>query len=888
MPREFRKRGRGGNKQKDDEEYGEVPQAIQPIVATHDVMELAQETEEDGAVPRGSNEDTTKDPNLADFPLLTPDLKAYWREIDEKLQELERLGLGSYHSNSKKPSQKNEEDDEDEEDERQLLLRSALAELGGHELALASDPETSIILERIIFSMDGFAKRVLVDRFIGRFVDLSNHPHGSHVLQTLLASCASVLDVEASQSNSNKNPKDEMDQDEDLPLMCELLSQVCEDILPHLEPLACSPSGSHVLLVILSLCFGKPTEDENVRSKKSTQWRSKQGSLRSVFQVKPTSSEHQINPDTPSRRVPSKLRQKGESVYAQMRRCWGDKNRVGGVRSVASNPAIVVLLQLIIEIEFDREEAEAPGSLTDIILDGLFQTPFSSERSEFVEVSLRDVTASRVIERILSRLSPVFFRRFHAVYLVGRMGHLAGHPVANFVITRAVSQLDQESLGPAVEEVKPKLIDCIDNYRIGFFKALVERSASLDDTTVHEEVVETILKAFGIEGESEYRWIFPCMISLMRMDYFRKTVMFNLLDSTSEITQEQVRLPESNVQGSVLLQAILHTLPRSLEKIITKGLADLPIEVIIGFSRDPIGSRALDALLKSPSVTSPTRRHFTMRFLGKFHQLADDRIGSHIAETIWAISDVYLKEKIASSLVSHQVFLQKSSFGHFFLKKLDLPLFERQREAWKSKMAIKFPRISFLPSAKPSAAASAQLQTSDQSGLDESKKLQSKGTDIPEEAPPHTSKKESSKKKKESHQKRAHPSSNDKASSDKITASAPSNDQKGSEKKNDPTPIDDAKVDSTEARSSRRKKLKKDKRLSTEHESSCPIEPVVDETLPVSSEPAVKKKSKKRKSQAPPVESIDTSIVDQLFQPLDIMTSTSDPPKSKPRKKPKL
>jgi nucleolar protein 9 len=236
MPREFRKRGRGGNKQKDDEEYGEVPQAIQPIVATHDVMELAQETEEDGAVPRGSNEDTTKDPNLTDFPLLTPDLKAYWREIDEKLQELERLGLGPYHSNSNKPSQKNEEDDEDEEDERQLLLRSALAELGGHELALASDPETSIILERIIFSMDGFAKRVLVDRFIGRFVDLSNHPHGSHVLQTLLASCASVLDVEASQSNSNKNPKDEMDQDEDLPLMCELLSQVCEVCVALLPP----------------------------------------------------------------------------------------------------------------------------------------------------------------------------------------------------------------------------------------------------------------------------------------------------------------------------------------------------------------------------------------------------------------------------------------------------------------------------------------------------------------------------------------------------------------------------------------------------------------------------------------------------------------------------
>ncbi|POW19372.1 hypothetical protein PSHT_04784 [Puccinia striiformis] len=149
----------------------------------------------------------TKDPNVVDFPPLTPDLRAYWKEIDEKLQEFERLGLGAYHSNSNKPTQYDGEVEDDDEDERQLLLRSALTELGGHELALASDPETSIILERIIYSMDGFAKRVLADRFI-----------------------ASLLDEEAhlGQSQSRKATQDDPDNDDDLPLMSDLLSQACE------------------------------------------------------------------------------------------------------------------------------------------------------------------------------------------------------------------------------------------------------------------------------------------------------------------------------------------------------------------------------------------------------------------------------------------------------------------------------------------------------------------------------------------------------------------------------------------------------------------------------------------------------------------------------------
>lgn len=54
--------------------------------------------------------------------------------------------------------------------DRVLLLRAALTQLSGNEASIAADPETSPILERLVYSMDDFARRVLIDRFTGQYV----------------------------------------------------------------------------------------------------------------------------------------------------------------------------------------------------------------------------------------------------------------------------------------------------------------------------------------------------------------------------------------------------------------------------------------------------------------------------------------------------------------------------------------------------------------------------------------------------------------------------------------------------------------------------------------------------------------------------------------------
>ena len=47
--------------------------------------------------------------------------------------------------------------------ERRLFLVAALQELSGKEKQLATDPECSNILERMMYSMDDFVKRIFAD-----------------------------------------------------------------------------------------------------------------------------------------------------------------------------------------------------------------------------------------------------------------------------------------------------------------------------------------------------------------------------------------------------------------------------------------------------------------------------------------------------------------------------------------------------------------------------------------------------------------------------------------------------------------------------------------------------------------------------------------------------
>jgi nucleolar protein 9 len=91
-----------------------------------------------------------------------------------------------------------------------------------------------------------------------------------------------------------------------------------------------------------------------------------------------------------------------------------------------------------------------------------------------------------------------------------------------------------------------------------------------------------------------------------------------------------------------------------------------------------------------------------MSFIGHYHVLVDDRIGSRVGDRCWAFADPYLRvrsylcrstrcthktmfqEKIARSLFTHEQFLAGSFYGKFFARNLNLYLLQRKPDDWKN------------------------------------------------------------------------------------------------------------------------------------------------------------------------------------------------------------
>jgi len=80
--------------------------------------------------------------------------------------------------------------------DRQMFLNSVLSELRGQELAVSTDPDTAVVLERLMPSLGDWGRRVIGDAFGDSWDVLIRHRFGSHVAQTWFTLAADTLDRE--------------------------------------------------------------------------------------------------------------------------------------------------------------------------------------------------------------------------------------------------------------------------------------------------------------------------------------------------------------------------------------------------------------------------------------------------------------------------------------------------------------------------------------------------------------------------------------------------------------------------------------------------------------------------------------------------------------------
>ncbi|KIK07666.1 hypothetical protein K443DRAFT_673245 [Laccaria amethystina LaAM-08-1] len=681
MPRENRKRGKKHKKQAEEPEQPYHSQAPPP----------AQETGQPSWILSSSKQTEEINPE-APYGYIDADVKAYFRTVDVQIREWQESR--GYHDRD----QEEEGGDVDPNEERRLFFVAALTEMQGKEKQMATDPDCSVILERMLYSMDDFVRRVFVDSLVGSYETLVKHRFASHVCQTLFSVARDTVSRETKgilPSMPNSPDKGE------LRTLTQLILDVSEELLPTFPSLIMDPFASHVmrsLLLLLSptLSSSSSSSEDNpsgVRSKKSAAWKAKQGPMKSVFS---NDIEKGKGKFIPLKSAPSEFTKMARRLVQVLRGQLGENE----VRAMAASKVAGPGLQVLLEVEADQDMANEPGSLMDRVMVGLITScqndPSSTpEASDYLGTLLRDPSSSHILEIITSRCPPSAFDKLWAIYFKGALQRLAVHPVANFVLAKALDRMSECQLLEVCDELTNTWHKLISTSRTGVLRAAIDRAAVLQ--ALGQEIIEATYLAFNLESAEDRLLLVPCVLTLLPLQDYKTALASGPPNHQDEQQQNYHRgrpLPPSQspltpkIQGSVLLQSFLR-LPEPHNQPVLDSIHSMPIDDRIKIAHDSSASRVYDVLLDSPTVPLKAKRQFVMDFMGHYHLLVDDRIGSRVGDRCWAFADTYLKEKIARSLIPHDQTLAASFYGKFFARNLNLYLLQRRPEEWRNAQSEK-------------------------------------------------------------------------------------------------------------------------------------------------------------------------------------------------------
>ncbi|ORX93043.1 ARM repeat-containing protein [Basidiobolus meristosporus CBS 931.73] len=638
MPRDKQRRGRRGKKSG----KGETQDAPEQNYNEYDSRGAAeeryeptsqQEYDDPNNYYQGENDWENHNFSRAHYGRLDPDIQQYFKGVESKL----------------------ENDGFENNEERDLFLENVYAEVDNKELQLTTDHSCSLILEKLFKISNEFQLRVFFSKLPGKFIECFVHRFASHVCQTLLSLAAGVMEQELKGENVIENEKKEGEENP-LPSMESMFLDMCKELQPHWNSLIADPYASHIIRVILIILSGEPLESESggkttVRSKKSAKYNEEHNSTALKALTKP-------------RQVPPSFTKMLDEVTNLI--ITGMSDVV--VRSLAVHAVASPVLQLLLVLQSKKDE-----SLNDDLIDKLLMGISSKQdevddigrRDNFVDTLIKDQVGSHLFEKILQVSSASLFQLIYTTYFRGRLANLCQHPIANFVVQHLLTNAKSEGqLEVMISEIVPDFSGFLMRGRSGVIRSSIDACVRLG--CCYKEVVKGICKAFGANTMDERKEFVNLVIRMQSYDrYIHEPSKFH-------------------PQGALMLQSLL-LFPEEHNSLVMNSYLSQPLDSTYSWTLDPIGSRVVESFLTSPNVSLKAKRKIIRSFAGKYHEMAMDKYGSHIVDKCWAVSDIELKEKIATELVLNEKAIAACFHGKFILRNCQIDQFKRKREEWIEK-----------------------------------------------------------------------------------------------------------------------------------------------------------------------------------------------------------
>ncbi|KAI1321356.1 Nucleolar protein 9 [Mortierella claussenii] len=575
------------------------------------------------------------------FGFIDPDVQQYFKGVEQTLDELNF----------------------ETAEEQQLFLENVYTEVQGKELVLATDHSCSLVLEKLLRASNDFQLRVFFDKFNGNFLKLFTHRFASHVCQTLITLCADAVEREVKSNELKTKEERDVPQEDGVLLSAEnMILNMCTQTQGEFTALISDPFASHIIRVILHVLAGRTVGDDgtgkgNVRSKKSAKYNDANNSKTNnagVFR--------------PTRLVPPSFKEMLRTITSTMMNGLSDSI----VRSLAVHQVANPVLQLLLEV-LAKDDEMAKDQLVDKLLMDITHEEEpgvkNNDRDAYVETLLRDQVGSHLLEKIVQVASPGLFQKFYTLYFRSRLVKLSFHPIANYVIQQFfVHAKTPVQLEMMVTEVLPEFGNFLKFGRPGVIRAVVEACKNVG--ACHKDVIKGLCSAFHTNTPVERR---DFMHVVLHMETYEALV--------ERREQQESTKPKFHPQGAVILQLLLQY-PEEHSKIVVDSYFAQKEELMYAWTMDPVGSHVIEAFLTSPTLNLKVKRKILKSFLGKYHSMALDRYGGHTVDKCWAVSDIEMKEKIATELSEHEQALSQSFHGKFILRNCKIDQFKRKKEEW--------------------------------------------------------------------------------------------------------------------------------------------------------------------------------------------------------------
>lgn len=602
MPQKFRQRGR--KKRREDSATNTSAQEVavspsplfqkeasdhpaQPDIEGAVFLRTPEQTLEGGSQERY---DQALDYDSAPFGMVPPELKAYLKTACTRFWQLE-----SHHSRFDGSLALADTSGSNVKDgEADLLCLAMLREMDGHELACATDNDSSMAFEAVAESLDSRRLRILADRLSGNIGALAQHRFGSHVLQAILRRLQKDLSVNGSREpQTDANGSAGAECQGVLRTAEQLVIDFALEIVPQVQRLLQSTFGTHVLRSMLNVLAGNSVQTLE-RSKKSSAFRARHEAPSSSSTAIADESENSSHPNSRGKTWASSQNATSmsivptsgfSSVLTELRRAClpADSTGQNETRALLVSTAASPTFALLLSMEAQTSASLENGSLADTVLEGLISDLNDSSQpasKDGVETLLRHPCGSHALQALLHHLPSHIVSQFWSIYIIKKVARLASHPIANFVVATAARRLDCRSVQEALMEIEAE-DGCkfVKESRTGVLVALMARAAwfaqKQELPKLASLALSASLSAFNLNADEDTQdgRIVKAIAALKTKDGWSKMIRRreertargdapSALQSRTfkrkrEDEQSNVLRPEeATIQGSLLLQAL--------------------------------------------------------------------------------------------------------------------------------------------------------------------------------------------------------------------------------------------------------------------------------------------------------------------------------------------